>query len=213
MDVTFTPAPFADAFLACDRIAKPGGALNSVHSPVTDARVNFGDLCAKMFAYGFVLLREEGAVELRLAEKKVLFVKSHFAQIHKKAETTEYAAPLPRLLECVQDGKSARDAIWRLIGDDMLSPWSFVASLAFQQAAEAGLVLEKKGGFFGKMATGIPKLELVTGKSDEISQRIETCAQRWEAFAKAEPELAERLVKDCYEGISSRTRQREIDVT
>lgn len=102
MDVTFTPAAFADVFLACDRIAKPGGALNSVHSPVTDAKVNFGDLCAKMFAYGLLLLREEGAIDLTVAEKKVLFVKSHFAQIHIKSGTTAHDAPLPALLGCIQ---------------------------------------------------------------------------------------------------------------
>jgi len=51
-------------------------------------------------------------------------------------------------------------------------------------------------------------MEAVPGKEGEIQARIAACSQKWSDFAKAEPQLVEQLVKDCYNGIQSRTEQR-----
>ena len=212
MELITPSIPLADMLLACDSVAKPGGALNSIHSPVTGAKVHFGDLCAKMFAYGFLLLRKEGAVELELTEKNVFFVKTHAATVHKKRDTTTLPGPCPALLSAAIDGKSARDAVYATFDRDYRNPWGQVASAAADQLTTAGLFQTVKGGLgakLGEMTTGLPKMEAVPGKEEEIQSRIATCAQKWNDFAKAEPQLCEQLVKDCYNGIQSRTEQRD----
>jgi len=211
MELITTSLPLADILLACDRVAKPGGALSSIHSPVTGAKVHFGDTCAKMFAYGFLLLREEGAIELELTEKKVLFVKTQSATVRKKRDTTDLPGPCPALLSGVRDGKSARDAVYFMFGQDLLNPWGEVAGAAADQLTGAGLFTVVKGGLgakLGELTTGLPKMEAVPGKEGEIQARIAACSQKWRDFAKAEPQLVEQLVKDCYNGIQSRTEQR-----
>lgn len=213
MDVITPSIPLVDAFLACDRIAKPGGALTSIHSPVTDAKVSFGDTCAKMLANAFLSLHADGAIDLKVVEKKILFVKTHYVELRKKSAATTLADPCQELLNACVDGKSAKDAVYAFLRNDSNNPWSVVAKYASKQAIGLGLLRELKGGLTGMVGeklTGIPKLETVPEKAAEIEARVAACAQRWSEFTSADAQLAEQLVSDCYNGIKSRTTQTDV---
>jgi hypothetical protein len=47
--------------------------MSSIRAPVADAKVNFSDLCAKMFAYTFLCLLDDGAIDITLTNRKALF--------------------------------------------------------------------------------------------------------------------------------------------
>lgn len=177
--------------------------MNSIHAPVTDAKVNFSDLCAKMFAYTLLCLWDDGAIEIALTERKVLFVTTKQALIRKKRETTQVNGGAS-LLAAVRDGKSAHDAVYAWFRGDSLSPWQLVVQAAFKEAATGGLLAAEGGGGIGAVLTGLPKIRPVAEKQAEIAAIASGCAQRWKGFEGERTDLAQQLVKECYSGINGR---------
>ncbi len=200
-----TISPFIAAFLAADQIAKPGGAMNAIRAPVTDAKVNFSDVCAKMFAYAFLCLLDDGAVDITLTNRKALFGTKNQALIQKKRETTPVSG-CASLLAAVRDGKSVRDAVYACLGKSSPSPWKQVVQTAFKEASAAGLLVAAGDGI-GTAFTGLPKMRPVPEQQAEIAAIASGCAQRWKRFEDEHADLAQQLVTECYGGINSRVNK------
>ncbi len=200
-----TISPFTAAFLAADQIAKPGGAMNSIHAPVTDAKVNFSDLCAKMFAYTFLCLLDDGAIDITLTNRKALFGTKNQALIQKKRETTQVSGGTS-LLAAVRDGKSVHDAVYSCLGGSWPSPWKQVVQAVFKEASAAGLLVSAGDGI-GTQVTGLPKIRPVPEQQAEIATIASGCAQRWKRFEGEHADLAQQLVLECYSGINGRVNK------
>jgi hypothetical protein len=198
-----TVSPLTAAFLAADRIGKPGGAMNSIHAPVKDVRINFSDLCARMLAYTLVCLADDGAIEMSSTDRKSLFGTKKQVTIQKKRESTQVPGA-DALLAAARDGKTAHDAVYAWLGADSLSPWQRVVKSAFKEASDAGLLAAESGGGVGAMVTGLPKIRPVSDKQAQIDAIVSACAERWKRFESESADFAQQLVKECYAGINGR---------
>lgn len=176
--------------------------MNSIHAPVKDVRINFGDLCARMLAYTLVCLADDGAIEMSSTDRKSLFGTKKQVTIQKRRGSTQVAGA-DALLAAVRDGKTAHDAVYAWLGADSLSPWQRVVKSAFKEASDAGLLAAESGGV-GAMVTGLPKIRPVSEKQAQIDAIVSACAERWKRFESESADFAQQLVKECYAGINGR---------
>lgn len=201
-------SPMVAAYLAADRIANPGGALNSIHAPCVDAKVNMADLCAKIFAVTFLRFRDDGLIKIELIEKKVLFVRTQHIVLHKQSETSGFQGGAAGLFGSIGEGGSAGDAVRRWYGADYARPYLFILQTAREEALGAGFVTAEAtqglGEKVGAMLTGA-RVAPEPGKAAEIAAIVDSLAERWQRFIAEEPQLESALVKECNGAIKSRT--------
>ncbi|MHB1797400.1 MAG: hypothetical protein ACYCUI_03760 [Vulcanimicrobiaceae bacterium] len=209
MEETPSLSPMAVAYLAADRIAKPGGPLGSIHAPVGGAKVIFGDLCAKLFAATFLHVRDAGSIDFGIAEQRTVVARVPRVTLRAHGLGAALHPSAAHLYDCIVDGGGASDAVRRWYADDCVSPWSVVMQAAYDEVIAAGLVRDaehRRGGAIGAMRVGLPHGIAVRERSAEIAALADPFAQRWLRFVTEERVLAAALVEDCYQGVKSRVK-------
>ena len=209
METAQNVSPLAAALFAAEQIAKPG-KLDGVRIAGSDAKVSTADLAPKILAYAFLQLRDEGAVTLQTASKKVLFVTTNWVQIQRTGKQSALTGVAPSLLNFVTDGKSVRDAVYAWYQQDQRNPWPWAIQLATQEAIEAGYlqaVQQGLGGKIGSLLTGAMPTTVAAGKEDEVRAIGAQAAQKWAEYGAKESALLELLVKQCSGAIGARQEQ------
>lgn len=199
------------ALFAAERIAKPGNAMYKAPIPGSHAKTNPLDFAPKMFAYAMLCLRDEGAITLQIASKKVLFVTTAWIEVHRAASPGASVGLSARLLQAVVDGKSAKDVVAAWFPSDVYNPWGLAVQAATQEAIDAGYLapVEQKSvvGKIGSKLTGNLATTVLAGKETELRRIADDTAKRWAAYQAQDGTLLERLVKECGGGISARRSQ------
>lgn len=209
METAHNVSPFVSALFAAERIAKPG-KLDGVHIAGSDAKVSTADLAPKILAYAFLVLRDEGAISLHIASKKVLFVTTSWVQVQRTGTPGGNAGAATALFNCTTDGKSVKDAVYAWYRQDVANPWPFAIQIATQEAIDAGYLAaaqQNVAGKIGSIFTGAMPTSIVAGKEAEVRDIGEDAAKQWASYASADAALVELLVKQCAGGISSRQQQ------
>lgn len=198
------------ALFAAESIAKPGNAMYKAPIPGSASKTNPLDFAPKMFAYGLLSLRDEGAVTLQTASKKVLFVTTAWVEVRRTGSAAASVGLSVRLLEAAGDAKSAKDTVAAWFPSDVYNPWGLAIRAAMQEAVDAGYLApaeQKLSGKLGSMLTGNLPTTVVPGKETELRAIADDAAKQWAAYRGRESELLEQLVKQCGAGISSRRSQ------
>ncbi len=200
----------AAALFAAERIAKRGNAMYKAPIPGSNAITNPLDFTPKMFAYGLLSLRDEGAITLQVTSKKVLFVTTTLVEVHRTGSASTSVGLSARLLAAVVDGKSAKDAVAAWYPNDVYNPWGLAIRSGTQEAVDAGyldVVGQKLTGKLGSILTSNLPTVVAPGKDVELRAIADDAATRWDAYQARESALLEALVKQCGAGVSSRRSQ------
>jgi hypothetical protein len=206
MDTTRTVTPLAAALLAAEKIAKPG-KLDGVHIAGSQAKVSQSDLAAKLLAFAFMHLRDEGALTLQIASKKVLFVTTTWVQVQRTGSPAATDGVAAALFNATRDGKSVRDAVWDWFGQSYSNPYPIPVQAATQEAIEAGYLLPAKqgiGGVIGSMFTGAVATTVAPGKEDDVRAIADETAAKWAEYQTNGSALLDMVVKQCTSGIHGR---------
>jgi len=209
MENTRTVSPFVSALFAAERIAKPG-KLDGIHIAGSDAKVSTADLAPKILAYAFLTLRDEGAISLQVASKKVLFVTTSWVQVQRTGTPGANAGAVASLFNSTADGKSVRDAVYAWYRQDQTNPWPWSIQIATQEAIDAGYLAAAQQNIAGKIGSifsGAMPTAIVAGKEADIRAIGDDAAKKWASYTSADGGLLELLVKQCASGISSRQQQ------
>jgi hypothetical protein len=207
-------SPLVAALFAAEQIAKPG-KLDGVHIAGSQAKVSTADLAPKILAFAFLRLRDDGAITLETASKKVLFVTSTWVAVHRTGTPSEsLGAATASLCSFVRDGKSVRDAIYAWYESDQRNPWPLPIQVATREAISAGYLVaseQKLGGKIGSFFTGAMPTAIAAGKEDEVRAIGAAAAAKWSEYQKQDSALVELLVKQCSSAISGRQEQTEVN--
>lgn len=209
METAHTLSPLAALLFAAEQVAKPG-RLDGIHIAGSDAKVSTGDLAPKLLAFAFLHLRDEGAISLQCASKKVLFVTTTWVQTMRTGTPTSQSGAVAALLNCVTNGKSVKDAVYAWYGQDVMNPWPVPIRAATQEAISTGYLQQTEqniGGKIGSVFTGAVPTVIVSGKEAEVRAIADEAAKKWAAYAAQDAALLDLLVKQCSGGISARQEQ------
>lgn len=205
--------PFVAALFAAERIAK-AGKLDNIHIAGSEAKVSTSDLAPKIVAFALLQLRDQGAITMKAASKKVLFVTTNWVELHRTGTPAAGNGVAAALLSRVVDGKSAKDAVYAWYQRDFANPWPMPIKVATGDAIDAGYLVEVQqglGGKIGSVFSGSVPTAIVSGKEDEVRAIADAAAAAWQAYAAQDAALLELLVKQCSAAISSRTEQTNLN--
>lgn len=214
METAANVSPLLEALFAADKIAKPAGgltALMSMNAPGADAKVNQNDVAVKLLAYAFLSMREIGALELSVVEKKVLFVKSTSVQVKHGAQPLPKDGIIGGVMSNAVDGKTVYDAIYTWLRQDYSNPYSVVVQSVQEEAIAAGYLVRTRqnlGGALGNAFRGVMPTERVPERAAEIENLRQAGAQRWAGFAAKDAALVEQVLKQCSSALNARTETR-----
>lgn len=203
--------PLLEALFAADHIAGTGGML-SIQSPgAPDKKVSTLDLANKLLAYGFLCAKEQGALDLAVGIKKVLFVKSTFVEVKRGSTPAQFDSPLlAGLIQNVVDGKTVYDAIYTWFGEDVDNPYAGVVQGAVDEALRAGYLQMAQQKLLGAIASacgGVARTEPVPAKADEIASIRDAGIKRWDAWNASDKNLVHEVVLQCSKALGARKTQ------
>jgi hypothetical protein len=216
MDTALDCSPLVAALFAAEHIAKPG-KLDGVHIAGSQAKVSTADLAPKILAFAFLRLRDDGAITLETASKKVLFVTSTWVAVHRKAApSAALGTATASLCSFTQDGKSVKDAVYAWYQNDRRNPWPLAIQVATQEAIDAGYLVateQSLGGKIGSFFTGAMPAAIAAGKADDVRAIGAAAAAKWSDYQKQDAAQLDLLVKQCASAISARQEQTEVVTT
>jgi hypothetical protein len=172
--------------------------------------VSTSDLAPKILAFTFMHLRDEGAIALQAASKKVLFVTTNWIDAHRTGSPTATTGAAAALYNRIGDGVSVKDAVYAWYPGDYANPWPLPIQTATKEAVEAGFlqtVQQGVGGKLGSMFTGAMPTTIVSGKEADVRAIADDAAKKWQAYQAQDSGFLDLLVKQCAGGISLHTEQ------
>jgi hypothetical protein len=195
---------FVAALFGAGSIAKPG----KTSLPGVQQKIDVNDLAAKMLAFAFMRMREDGALDFEGASRKRLFATVRWLNAQKKSASTTQGGQAAKLFAAVTDGNSVSSAVEKWFGGAVTNPWWAVLSSAFEDAVAAGYLVhddtqpQSIGEKLKAMFSPEKPPGLVAGKDAEVRAIAEQAATQWKAFQSVQADLVNQLVQDCNGGIA-----------
>lgn len=197
-------------YLGADEIVPKDKKLSmGLPVPCRDASVDLKGASALFAAAALWSLRDSGAVQLGIEQKKgLLGTKARVAVRPGSGAPGNGGIEVGLAAAVGPKDPWARDMVYRWLGRESGNPWASVVGAVEAELVAAGLLdAVEATGLRGKLGAAASGRLKVTPHCDAIAAvrgEVEAAVARWTSFTTTERELADALVKECRAGIDNR---------